>query len=50
MQQQEVAMLILQRGEDSSQRWPLDREQTNIGRGPNCEIVLSDRVVSREHS
>jgi len=50
MQQQEVAMLILQRGEDSSQRWPLDQELVNIGRGPNCEIVLSDRVVSREHA
>ena len=50
MQQQEVAMLILQRGEDSSQRWPLDQELMNIGRGPSCEIVLSDRVVSREHA
>jgi len=50
MQQQEVAMLILQRGEDSSQRWPLDREVIDIGRGPNCDIVLSDRVVSREHA
>ncbi len=50
MQQQEVAMLILQRGEDSSQRWPLDREVIDIGRGPHCDIVLSDRVVSREHA
>ena len=50
MQQQEVAMLILQRGEDSSQRWSLDQELINIGRGPSCEIVLSDRVVSREHA
>lgn len=50
MQQQEVAMLILQRGEGGSQRWPLDQTLVNIGRGPNCDIVLPDRVVSREHA
>ena len=48
--QQEVAMLILQRGEGGSQRWPLNQELMNIGRGPDCDIVLPDRVVSREHA
>ena len=50
MQPQEVAMLILQRGEGGSQRWPLDQAFVNIGRGPGCDIVLPDRVVSREHA
>jgi len=40
-------MLILQ-GED--QRWPLDKDHLTIGRGPDCDIILPDRVVSRRHA
>lgn len=50
MTQQEVAMLILHRAEGSSQRWPLNREIMRIGRSPECEISLPERVVSREHA
>ena len=49
MPQQEVAMLIMQRSEGGG-RWPLDRERLNIGRSPDCDIVLPERVVSREHA
>ena len=40
-------MLILQ---ESSQRWPLDKNRLTIGRGPDCDIILPDRVVSRRHA
>ncbi|NOZ72496.1 MAG: FHA domain-containing protein [Chloroflexi bacterium] len=49
MQQQEVAMLILQMPE-GNKRWPLDREIIRIGRSPLCEVMLPERVVSREHA
>ncbi len=47
MSQPEVAILILQEG---SQRWPLDKDRLTIGRGPDCDIILPDRVVSRRHA
>ncbi len=47
MSQQEVAMLILQEGH---QRWPLDKSHFTLGRGPDCDIILPDRVVSRLHA
>ncbi|NOX62325.1 MAG: FHA domain-containing protein [Chloroflexi bacterium] len=48
--EREVAMLILQRSEGSGGRWPLENEVTRIGRSPDCEIILPERVVSREHA
>ncbi len=48
--EREVAMLILQRSEGSGGRWPLENEVTHIGRSPDCEIILPERVVSREHA
>jgi len=47
MSQPEVAMLILQEG---NQRWPLDKDRLTIGRSPECDIILPDRVVSRRHA
>ena len=47
MPQPEVAMLILQEG---NQRWPLDKDRLTIGRSPECDIILPDRVVSRRHA
>ncbi len=46
----EVAMLILQRGELGGQRWRLDRDEVVIGRSPDCDIILPDRQVSRRHA
>ncbi len=46
----EVAMLILQRGGQGSQRWRLDKPQVIIGRLPDCDIILPDRQVSRRHA
>jgi len=47
MPQPEVAMLILQEG---NKRWPLDKDLLTIGRSPDCDIILADRVVSRRHA
>lgn len=48
--QQEVAMLILQRAEGGAARWPLDRNRLLIGRDPDCDVILPERVVSRHHA
>lgn len=48
--QHEVAMLILQRAEGGAKRWPLDRDKLLIGRDPDCDVVLPERVVSRHHA
>ena len=46
----EVAMLILQRGGQGGQRWRLDAPELIIGRSPECDIILPDRQVSRRHA
>lgn len=46
----EHAMLILQRGNQTSQRYPMDGPQVIIGRSAECDIVLDDRQVSRHHA
>ncbi len=47
MSQPEVAILILQ---EDNQRWPLNKDRLTIGRSPDCDIILPDRVVSRRHA
>ncbi len=49
-QEEEVAMLILQRGGQGGQRWRLDKPEMLIGRSPECDIILPDRQVSRRHA
>ncbi len=47
----ESAMLVLKRGSDSGRVWPLSKEHTiTIGRNDDCDIVLPDRQVSRQHA
>ncbi len=47
---QEKAMLILSQGSQGGRRWLLGEQSLLIGRDPTCDIVLSDRVVSRRHA
>ncbi len=43
-------MLILQRGGESGETWPLEHRTLTIGRSPDCDIVLDDRQISRLHA
>ena len=45
----EVAMLVAQTGPLDGQRWAL-RSKTIVGREASCDIVISDRQVSRHHA
>jgi hypothetical protein len=45
------AILVLQEGPGTdATRWPLDRDTVTIGRGPDNQVVLPDREVSRHHA
>jgi DNA-binding response OmpR family regulator len=43
-------MLIVYEGELEGQRWIIDQNRMIIGRGTNCEIVLPERRISRQHA
>ena len=42
-------VLIIHEGEKAGQRWTIWDEQLVIGRGGECDLVLPERQVSREH-
>jgi len=46
----ELPVLIAQTGKLSGSRWVLEGEQILIGRGPECDLVVADRQVSRQHA
>jgi hypothetical protein len=50
MGQQDMPMLIVYEGELEGERWIIDRDRVIIGRGTDCEIVLPERQVSRQHA
>jgi pSer/pThr/pTyr-binding forkhead associated (FHA) protein len=45
----EFAMIVGQGGTLNGQRWPVSKE-LSIGREANCDIVIPDRQVSRNHA
>ena len=45
----EQPVLVMREGQLSGQRWTIDTEEFVIGRGAECNIVLPERQVSREH-
>ncbi len=45
-----TAMLVVIRGPNAGARYLLDRDETTVGRHPDCEIFLHDVTVSRRHS
>jgi hypothetical protein len=46
---QAVPMLVVYEGELEGARWVIDQESVVIGRGSDCDIVLPERQVSRQH-
>jgi len=42
-------VLIILEGEQTGQRWTIEGDEFFIGRGGNCQLVLPERQVSREH-
>jgi len=43
-------MLVVYEGELEGQRWIIDQDRVIIGRGSDCDIVLPERPVSRQHA
>lgn len=46
----DVPYLIAQAGPVVGQRWQLIGQQLLIGRGPECDIAIADRQISRHHA
>ena len=46
----ERPILILEEGMDEPHRWQIEKELTTLGRWPDNDIVLPDRLVSRHHA
>jgi pSer/pThr/pTyr-binding forkhead associated (FHA) protein len=42
-------VLIIHEGEKAGQRWTIRDDELVIGRGGECDLVLPERQVSREH-
>ncbi|MBI4770595.1 MAG: winged helix-turn-helix domain-containing protein [Chloroflexi bacterium] len=49
-QREDVPVLIAQSGALAGQRWALVEDQLLIGRGPDCDVRVDDRQVSRHHA
>jgi DNA-binding winged helix-turn-helix (wHTH) protein len=45
----ERPILIIQDENQPAQHWPMMRDNIVLGRGEECDIVLEDRQVSRQH-
>ncbi|MGQ9523171.1 MAG: FHA domain-containing protein [Anaerolineae bacterium] len=43
-------MLVVLEGETAGQRWLIQEDQVLIGRGPDCDIILPARQISRHHA
>lgn len=44
------ALLVLREGEEIRQSWPMEAQETTIGRWPDNDVVIADRWVSRHHA
>src|SRR2546421_10943812 len=49
MVQGEKPVLIIHDGERAGQRWTVQGDALVIGRGTECDLVLPERQVSRQH-
>lgn len=46
----DAPVLIAQSGPQAGQRWNVTKEEFTIGRGGECDVVVADRQVSRQHA
>lgn len=46
----ELPVLMAQAGKLQGQRWTLSGDEFIIGRGPDCDLMIPDRQVSRHHA
>jgi DNA-binding response OmpR family regulator len=46
----EPAILLLKEGPGGHNQWRLDKDEIVLGREPDCDIVLDNRQVSRQHA
>lgn len=46
----DFAILLVQDGESARQQWELRKQEMIIGRENDCDIVVNDRQVSRQHA
>jgi pSer/pThr/pTyr-binding forkhead associated (FHA) protein len=44
------AVLVIMNGEFEGMRYPLEAEETLIGRNPTTDVTLLDENISREHA
>jgi len=50
MRREDMPMLIVYEGKEKGQRWLMDQDRITIGRGSDCEVIISDRQASRHHA
>ncbi|NIT58163.1 MAG: FHA domain-containing protein, partial [Aliifodinibius sp.] len=47
---EDFAILLVQEGDSPRDQWALHKDTTIIGREDNCDVVISNRQVSRRHA
>lgn len=50
MEETGIPMLVVLEGEAAGQRWLIQEDQVLVGRGPDCDIILPERRISRHHA
>jgi DNA-binding response OmpR family regulator len=46
----ESPMVVIKEGANLGQKWPIEKDVFLIGRGENCDVVLPERPISRQHA
>ena len=49
MEKAEKPVLIINEGEKAGQRWTINNDEVTLGRGSECDLLLPERQVSRQH-
>ncbi len=49
MDKAEKPVLIINEGEKAGQRWAIEKAEIVIGRGSECDLLIPERQVSRQH-